>query len=122
VARDGTRYSELASAFLFRTKIVPGCTCNGRDAFGLASVKPAEDPTLRAGDVVATEAGFVAYKGGGKRNPNFTPIEQASGTSAELRRQLSQTKIAPAEDTPAPPLALAPAAGDGKDRQAQLAR
>jgi hypothetical protein len=122
VARDGSRYSDLASAFLFRTRIVPGCTCNGRDAFGLASVKPAEDPTLRAGDVVATETGFMAYRGGGKRNANFTPIDQAPGTSAELRRQLSQTKIAPADDTPAPPVALAPVARDGGDHQAQLAR
>jgi len=122
VARDGSRYSDLASAFLFRTKIVPGCTCNGRDAFGLASVKPAEDPTLRAGDVVATDTGFMAYKGGSKRNANFTPIDQASGTSAELRRQLSQTKIAPADDKTAPPVALAPAARADSDRQAQLAR
>jgi hypothetical protein len=122
VARDGSRYSDLASAFLFRTRIVPGCTCNGRDAFGLASVKPAEDPTLRAGDVVATEEGFMAYRGGGKRNANFTPIDQASGTSAELRRQLSQTKIAPADATAAAPAAPAPAAREGSDHQAQLAR
>jgi hypothetical protein len=121
VARDGSRYSELAAAFLFRTRIVPGCTCNGRDAFGLASVKPAEDPTLRAGDVVATDAGFMAYSGGGKRNANFTPIDRASGTSAELRRQLSQTRIAPADDPSAAPVANAPAR-EGSDRQAQLAR
>jgi hypothetical protein len=122
VARDGTRYADLASAFLFRTRIVPGCTCNGRDAFGLASVKPAEDPTLRAGDVVATDTGFMAYRGGGKRNANFTPIDQASGTSTELRRQLSQTKIAPADDTATPPVTSAPAARDSSDHQAQLAR
>jgi hypothetical protein len=121
VARDGTRYSDLASAFLFRTKIVEGCTCNGRDAFGLASVKPAEDPTLRAGDVVTTEAGFMAY-GGGKRSANFTPIEQAPGASSELRQQLSQTRIAPADDTAAAPLALTPPARGDDDRQAQLAR
>lgn len=123
MARDGSRYSDLASAFMFRTRIVPGCTCNGRDAFGLASVKPAEDPTLRAGDVVATETGFMAYRGGGKRNANFTPIDQAPGTSAELRRQLSQTRITPADDTTAPPpAALAPGARDSNDHQAQLAR
>jgi hypothetical protein len=120
VARDGTRYADLAGAFLFRTKIVPGCTCNGRDAFGLATVKPSEDPTLRAGDVVATESGFMAYRGGGK-HANFTPIEQASGTSAELRRQLSQTKIAPT-DPSEPAVSLAPAARDDNDRQAQLAK
>jgi hypothetical protein len=121
VARDGSRYSDLAGAFLFRTRIVPGCTCNGRDAFGLASVKPAEDPTLRAGDVVATETGFMAYGGSSKRNGNFTPIDQASGASAELRRQLSQTKIAPSDEAP-PPVALVPAARESSNHQAQLAK
>jgi hypothetical protein len=122
VARDGSRYGDLATAFLYRTKIVPGCTCNGRDAFGLATVKPTEDATLRAGDVVTTETGFMSYRGGGKQGANFTPVEQASGTSAELRRQLSQTKIAPADPSEPAPLAVAPAGRDGNDRQVQLSK
>jgi hypothetical protein len=37
VAPDGKRYTELATAFAYREKIITGCTCNGRDAFGLVS-------------------------------------------------------------------------------------
>src|SRR5215469_3530863 len=64
VAHDGTRYADLANAFVYRTKVVPGCTCNGKDAFGIVNMNAAEDPTLHQGDVVATEDGFVAYGGG----------------------------------------------------------
>src|SRR5260370_19285505 len=32
VAPDGKRYSELATAFAYRKKIAPGCTCNDRAA------------------------------------------------------------------------------------------
>jgi Protein of unknown function (DUF2865) len=125
VAHDGTRYTELGTAFAYRDHVVPGCTCNGRDAFGLVNMKPAEDPTLRQGDVVATEAGFVAYSGSHKRTADFTPINSASGVSADSKRQLAQTRIAPAS-TPAGRADItssaAPAARDGNDRQAQLVR
>jgi hypothetical protein len=125
VARDGSRYADLSNAFAYRTRLVPGCTCNGKDAFGLAPMKASEDPTLRQGDVIATEDGFVAYSGSRKRVADFTPINSASGVSAESKRQLAQTRIAPA---------IAPAAGsaqvvnsaasarDGNTRQVQLER
>jgi 16S rRNA G966 N2-methylase RsmD len=74
VAPDGKRYSELATAFAYRKKIVPGCTCNGRDAFGLVTTPVADDPTLRAGDIVASKAGLMAYSGGAN-GPTFTPDE-----------------------------------------------
>src|SRR6266487_355628 len=64
VAPDGKRYSELATAFAYRKKIIPGCTCNGRDAFGLVTTPVADDPTLRPGDIVTTNAGLMAYKAG----------------------------------------------------------
>jgi hypothetical protein len=53
-AANGTRYSDLEHAFVYRQKIVPGCTCNGKDAFGLARIDVANDPTLRPGDIVAS--------------------------------------------------------------------
>ena len=121
VARDGTRYADLGNAFAYRTKIVPGCTCNGKDAFGLAPVKAAEDPTLQKGDVVATADGFVAFNGSQKRGANFTPINSASGVPAESRRQLAQTRIAPTA-SPAANLNSAASGRDRNDRQAQLER
>jgi hypothetical protein len=54
VANNGTRYAKLENAFVYREKIVPGCTCNGKDAFGLAKIDAAHDPTLRPGDIVAS--------------------------------------------------------------------
>jgi hypothetical protein len=125
VARDGSRYADLSNAFVYRNKVVPGCSCNGKDGFGLANMKAAEDPTLHQGDVVATEDGFVAYSGSHKRSADFTPINSASGVPAESRHQLAQTKIAPAS-TPAAPSpttnSAASARDDGNDRQAQLIR
>lgn len=124
VARDGSRYADLSNAFVYRNRVVPDCTCNGKDAFGLAPMKPAEDPTLRHGDVVATAEGFVAYNGTRKKSADFTPINSASGVPAESRRQLAKTRIAPAS-TPVASAAItnsAAAAHDGDDRQAQLGR
>jgi hypothetical protein len=125
VARDGARYAELANAFAYRKGVVPGCSCNGKDAFGLVTMKAAEDPTLRQGDVVATEDGFVAYNGNHKKTADFTPINSASGVSSESKRQLAQTRIAPAPaGTNAASAAINSAASgrDGNDRQAQLQR
>ena len=124
VAHDGSRYAELANAFAYRKGVVPGCSCNGKDAFGLVTMKAAEDPTLRQGDVVATEDGFVAYSGSHKKTAEFTPIKSAPGVPAEAKRQLAQTRIAPAPPSPPSPVAINSAASsrDGNARQAQLDR
>ncbi len=124
VAHDGTHYADLANAFVYRTKVVPGCTCNGKDAFGIVNMDAAEDPTLHQGDVVATEDGFVAFSGSSKRSADFTPIETAPRVSTEVRRQLSQTRIAPNTARAATNTGRSASAGsrDGNDRQAQLTR
>jgi hypothetical protein len=101
VAPDGKRYSELATAFAYRKKIVPGCTCNGRDAFGLVNTAVADDPTLRPGDIVATNTGLMAYSAG-PDGSTFMPISAYAGLSADVRRQLTETKIEPAAEGPAP--------------------
>ena len=53
-AGNGARYADLNNAFVYRKKIVDGCTCSGRDSFGVARIDVASDPTLRPGDIVAT--------------------------------------------------------------------
>jgi len=122
VAPDGKRYSDLDTAFTYRKKIVSGCTCNGRDAFGLVTTPVADDPTLRAGDIVATKAGLMAYSGGAN-GPSFTPVSNYAGLSADLRRQLTETKIEPAaeESAPLPPVRQAEAspARSTKNKRAQ---
>lgn len=106
VGPDGKRYTELPTAFTFRDKIVPGCTCNGKDAFGLVTPSVENDPTLRAGDIVATNNGMMAYSGATgdnkRRVAEFTPIESYPGVPAEVRQRLSATRIAPSEGTAAP--------------------
>ena len=101
VAADGRRYADLSTAFAYREKLVDGCTCNGRTAFGLVNTSVKDDPTLRAGDIVATNSGLMVYNGGVRRQ-NFTPVAASSAVPADLRRKLSKTKIAPALATAAP--------------------
>jgi hypothetical protein len=56
----GERYTDLANAFVYRKRVVADCTCNGKDAFGLAHIDLANDPTLQPGDMVAIPRGVVA--------------------------------------------------------------
>jgi hypothetical protein len=77
---SGKPYSELPNAFRYRNEIVAGCTCNGKDPFGLAPVKVEDDPTLRRGDLVAGVDGLmVAGRGADRRGAslNFTPASKA---------------------------------------------
>ena len=97
LAGDGQRYADLDSAFLYRERRVDNCTCNGKDAFGLATIDVAADPTLKPGDIVATNDGLVTYTG--HKTAEFTPIGQ-SGGSSEWRQRLMSIKV-----TPAPPRA-----------------
>jgi len=125
VAPDGKRYSELATALVYREKIIPGCTCNGRDAFGLVTPPVADDPTLRPGDIVATNTDLMAYSAGANGS-TFTPISAYAGLSADLRRQLTETKIEPAAEAPEPPppvrQAEATSARSTKTKRAQVDR
>jgi len=100
VAQDGSRYADLPNAFLYRKHLVAGCTCNGRDAFGLAHIAVAEDPTLKPGDVVATEHGFVAFTGRKDATANFTPVESYANFSPSYRAQLSALRVTPPHPGP----------------------
>jgi len=77
----GARYSRLDQAFAYRKSVVPGCSCNGKDAFGLVQVDVKTDPTLRAGDIVATGNGLKAFQGGRsetRKTADFAPAQDAS--------------------------------------------
>jgi hypothetical protein len=93
VAPNGTRYADLDNAFVYRDKTVSNCTCNGREG-GLANVDTGTDPTLRPGDIVATNDGFETFRGkGNAKTAEFSPINPSS---SELARKLSESKIRPA--------------------------
>jgi hypothetical protein len=76
---SGKPYSELPNAFRYRGEIVAGCTCNGKDQFGLAPIKIENDPTVRKGDLVAGDHGLmVAGRSADKRGAslNFSPASE----------------------------------------------
>ncbi|MGV3634734.1 MAG: DUF2865 domain-containing protein [Pseudorhodoplanes sp.] len=94
VASNGQRYSALPNAFAYREKIVPDCSCTGKGPLGLVQFEETDDPTLRAGDIVATQAGLMAYQGDG-RHAGFSPVDNKIGLPAKLKEQLTQTRVAP---------------------------
>lgn len=117
-ARDGSRYVDLDTAFLYRKQLVNGCTCNGRTPFGLAHINAAEDPTLKPGDVVATRNGLVAYTGGKNKNADFTPVQSYSGFSRSYREMLSALKLMTPNPGAEPDVvSTIPAASDGRNAQ-----
>src|ERR1700722_3451544 len=94
----GERYAESENAFAYRKALRADCTCNGRDPAGLAPVALTLDSSLRAGDVIATTDGLVAYSGiklGANQAPDFTPVASYPGLTAEVRARLGEMKVAP---------------------------
>ncbi len=78
MAKDGARYADLDTAFIYRKQLVANCTCNGKDALGLAPFDLSSDPTLRPGDIVATKDGLMAYTGRNGAVAAYTPVDRAS--------------------------------------------
>lgn len=96
ISMDGERYSETKNAYAYRKALSPDCTCNGRDPAGLAPIDLSMDSTLRAGDIIATGTGLVAYSGPrGGRGGDFTPIASYTGLTMEARARLGEMKVAP---------------------------
>src|SRR4051812_23746699 len=95
---NGERYADSENAFAYRKALRADCTCNGRDPAGLAPVDLALDGSLRAGDVVATASGLVAYTGvrlGAGQAADFTPVASYPGLTADVRARLGELKVAP---------------------------
>jgi hypothetical protein len=96
-AADGARYADLDNAFVYRQKVVPDCSCNGRDAFGLARIDVTNDPTLRAGDIIVTAQGPQKYSGSQaqlRKGAGFSPVQL--GDAASQRHRIATTGVATA--------------------------
>jgi hypothetical protein len=125
VASDGSHYADLDTAFLYRKQEVAGATCNGRDRFGLARIDVKTDPTLRPGDIVATESGLVAVTAMKNQVAEFTPIDNDRAIPKSTRDKLAGMRIMP--PNPGAPqiapvtMAATPRARD-ENRSAQLSR
>ena len=114
VAKDGARYGDLDTAYVYRKQLVANCTCNGKNALGLAPYDLPSDPTLRPGDIVATKTGLMAYTG----NPAqaFTPVT-VSSVATQLN-SVTSAKSALNSRGPANPVA----AGAAEDDSGTLAQ
>jgi hypothetical protein len=98
-AATGERYADSENAFAYRMELRADCTCNGHNPAGLASVDLVMDGSLRAGDVLATTDGLVAYSGiriGNDQTPDFTPVASFPGLTPEVRARLNDMKVTPA--------------------------
>jgi uncharacterized protein DUF2865 len=112
VAKDGVRYADLDTAFIYRKQLVANCTCNGKDAFGLAPFDLSSDPTLRPGDIVSTKDGLMAYNGRNGKAEAFSPVNPSAVTgglnSVSAHVASSRRSEPPVDDDPgtvAPPVA-----------------
>jgi len=90
----GKAYSSLPNAFKYREQLVQGCTCNGKDSVGLASISVGDDKTIRKGDIVAGENGLIvanrAADRKGVKTANFSPAPQQIRDKFERPRAVAQ--------------------------------
>lgn len=99
VSRAGKAYSELPNAFVYRQRLVEGCTCTeGSRIGGLNRIDVMNDPTLRRGDVVMTEEGSRVFTGGRKgppyREADFVEPARFPDLSRDMRARLSELEMA----------------------------
>lgn len=97
-SQTGERYADSENAFAYRKALRADCTCNGRESVGLAPVDLARDSSLKAGDVIATTDGLVAYTGirvGNDQAADFTPVASYPGLTPQVRARLGEMKVAP---------------------------
>jgi hypothetical protein len=97
-AQTGERYADSENAFAYRKALRTDCTCNGREPAGLAPIDLALDSSLKAGDVIATADGLVAYTGirlGNDQTADFTPVASYPGLTAQVRARLGEMRVAP---------------------------
>jgi Protein of unknown function (DUF2865) len=102
-AADGSRYSSLKNAFVYREHLIEGCSCNGGDGAGNTVIDIKSDPTLRPGDIVVTANGPVVFKGGkgGTYNTSdFSPAADSMRLSANMRDKMTAMKVAKPGNAP----------------------
>ncbi|BAT59275.1 hypothetical protein GJW-30_1_01806 [Variibacter gotjawalensis] len=112
-ANDGSRYSDLPNAFVYRDRNVDNCTCTGKGPGGLAQIDVESDPTLRAGDVVMLATGPTQFRGSNQfpyRTADFTPIGDINKANQALKQKLSEIQVDPSAVPATPASRLDPSA------------
>lgn len=77
----GKSYSAMPNAFRYRSELVNGCTCNGKDSGGLAHIQTENDPTLRKGDLVAGAGGSLQAS---RVSANYSPARSVRANFQRL--------------------------------------
>ena len=90
VSETGRSYSAMPNAFKYRTELVTGCTCNGKDQLGLAPVKVEDDPTLRKGDIVAGAEGLMITTRSDRRGAALGLSPASDAIRAKFERPLQE--------------------------------
>ena len=90
-AKDGSLYRQLATAFMYRTKLAGGCSCQGPD--NMSTPLPiAQDRTLRTGDVVVDAKGLGKVFEGSGDAPHppraFAEFRRSRAIDGTQRRQV----------------------------------
>lgn len=117
VASDGKRYADLPNAFAYRKQIVADCTCNGKTPGGLVRADVKSDPTLRPGDIVATNEGLVSYRGSNGKSADFTPVKDHKLSAIEVRpAPASDAALAARAEEPPPRYVDEPSTKKSKNR------
>lgn len=75
-SKEGKLYSALPNAFRYRKELVTGCTCNGKDVVGLASIELNNDKTLRRGDIVARDDGLEVVRNVSEGEPDLAALSK----------------------------------------------
>lgn len=91
---NGKPYSELPNAFKYRTELVAGCTCNGKDPAGLAKISVENDPTLRKGDIVSSPNGLMVA---GSSNRSRSAALNFSPAPRSVRAQFERMPVVAAQ-------------------------
>lgn len=96
----GRSYSEIPNAFVYRSRLVDGCTCTADQVGGLQTMAITDDPTLEKGDVVMTVDGARVFAGKRQGPPfvtaDFVAPDRFPGLPAQLRRRIEELEVATA--------------------------
>jgi hypothetical protein len=93
-------YGNSRNAFLYRKQLVPNCTCNGKDVFGLVTIDVNADPTLRAGDLIATKDGSTKTARPAYATASDPNAVMSDGGGGEVVRVIPPRPVEPQQPQP----------------------
>ena len=96
-SETGQLYGATATAFRYRERLQPGCSCQASITQGLARLALVQDHTLRTGDVVVTDQGVRVFRAGGRfphQPRDFVTARAYGRLSPDLRRRVEEIETA----------------------------